>query len=103
MKNNKTKVASLIRHEIPNGVAEVDELRRRWWIWIVYALLFGTSVPWYLPKGRTPEIWFGLPSWVIISLLASIGIAVFTAFVVHRYWSETEPWTNEMKSGGEQP
>jgi hypothetical protein len=69
----------------------VDKPARRRWIWLVYVLLFGASIPWYLPKGSSPRIWLGLPHWVVISLLATIGIALFTVFVVHRYWRETEP------------
>ena len=62
------------------------EPRSRPWIWIVYILLFGASVPWYLPAGP-PRLWFGLPHWVLISLAASLGVAIFTAFVIARYWS----------------
>lgn len=66
------------------------QLLRRRWVWLVYVLLFGAAIPWYLPAGRAPQIWFGLPHWVVISLLATIGIAGFTAFVVHRYWSDDD-------------
>jgi len=69
----------------------VDEPARRWWIWLVYVLLFGASIPWYLPQSSLPRIWLGLPHWVVISLTATIGIALFTAFVVNRYWREAEP------------
>lgn len=69
----------------------VDEPARRWWIWLVYTLLFGASIPWYLPPDSTPRIWLGLPHWVVISLLATIGIALFTVVVVNRYWREAEP------------
>ena len=59
---------------------------RRPWIWAVYLVLFVLSVPWYLPTTPTPALWFGLPYWVLISLAATVSIAGFTAFVVHRYW-----------------
>ena len=58
------------------------------WIWPVYVLLFGASVPWYLPADGPLRIWLGLPHWVVISLAATAGVAVFTAFVVHRLWPE---------------
>ena len=61
------------------------------WIWYVYLLLFAVSVPWYLPTNAPLRIWLGLPHWVVISLLASFGVAVFTAFVVHRLWPEQPP------------
>lgn len=81
---------------LPVEPLEVDWLRlqepsRRWWIWLVYMLLFGVSVPWYLPGGSQPQIWLGLPHWVVISLLATIGIALFTVVVINRYWADPVP------------
>jgi hypothetical protein len=37
------------------------------------------------------RIWFGLPHWVVISLLATVGVALFTALVVHRWWPDENP------------
>ena len=65
------------------------EPRSHPWIWAVYIALFGASVPWYLPAGRPLTLWFGLPHWVVISIAASLGVALFTVFVVSRFWSET--------------
>ena len=66
---------------------EPVEPRSRPWIWAVYIFLFAASVPWYLPAGGPLRLWFGLPHWVVISLAACLAIAVFTAYVVTRYWS----------------
>ena len=81
----------------------MEGLHRRWWIGLVYVLLFGASIPWYLPKGRRPQIWLGLPHWVVISLLATLGIAFFTAFIIRRYWSEEEPIANSFTSQQQRP
>ena len=51
-------------------------------------MLFALSVPWYLPADAPLRIWFGLPHWVVLSLTATAGVAVFTAFVVHRLWPD---------------
>lgn len=56
------------------------------WIWLVYLVLFGLSVPWYLPANQAPPLWLGLPYWVVISLLAVLGIACFTAWLIQRSW-----------------
>jgi hypothetical protein len=56
------------------------------WIWLVYLLLFALSVPWYLPANQAPPLWLGLPYWVVISLLAVIAIAGFTAWIIRRHW-----------------
>ena len=71
---------------MPNR-SEPLEPRSRPWIWAVYGLLFAASVPWYLPAGSPARIWLGLPHWVVISLSAYLAVAVFTAWVVARYWS----------------
>ena len=70
------------------GLRQVPlEPRSRIWIWAVYVLLFAVSVPWYLPPGSPARLWFGLPHWVVVSLVAYLAVAVFTAWVVARYWS----------------
>ena len=69
------------------GKPQPLEPRSHPWVWAVYVLLFAASVPWYLPVGGPLQLWFGLPHWVVISLAAYLGVAVFTAWVVARYWS----------------
>ncbi len=75
----------------------------RWWIWLVYLILFLISIPWYFPKSGKPRIWLGLPHWVVISLTATIAIACFTVFVLHRYFPEEEFSINILDREGEQP
>ena len=65
-------------------------LRHRW-VWIVYALLFAASIPWYLPPGSAPELWLGVPHWFLLSLIPTLGVAVFTAYVIRRCWAEEDP------------
>lgn len=60
--------------------------RPRPWIWLVILLLFGLSVPWYLPSDSTPALWFGLPYWVVLSLLAVFAAACVTAWMIQRTW-----------------
>jgi hypothetical protein len=69
----------------------IDEPRRHRWIWITYVLLFGAAVPWYLPASASRSVWPGFPLWVSVSLGATVALAVFTAFVIHRYWGDDEP------------
>ena len=58
------------------------------WVWAVYLALFALSVPWYLPADETPALWLGMPYWVVLSLTAVAGVAVFTLFVIRRYWPD---------------
>jgi hypothetical protein len=67
-----------------------QEPLHRPWIWAVYALLFGIAIPWYLPRDESLRIWLGLPHWVVISLAATLGIALFTVFVIRRFWIEED-------------
>lgn len=59
------------------------------WIWFVYVLLFALSIPWYFPQSQNPAaIILGLPAWVLASMGAVTCIAIFTAFVIHRFWKD---------------
>jgi len=80
-----SKDASRELSEEPGGHAVEGGPPR--WVWLAYLVLFGLSVPWYLPSGPV-AIWFGLPYWVVMSLGAIGTIAVFTLFVVGRYWHD---------------
>ncbi len=59
-------------------------------VWLVYILLFALSVPWYLPDNPPLRIWLGLPHWALVSLLATLAIALFTLLVVRRFWTESD-------------
>ena len=60
------------------------------WIWLIYIGLYAVSIPWYLPRTEPMPVWLGFPYWVVISLGAMLGIALFTLFVIGRYWSDHE-------------
>jgi hypothetical protein len=68
-----------------------DEPRDHRWIWVTYAVLFCAAVPWYLPESASRPVWPGFPLWVTVSLAVTLGIALFTVFVIERYWDEDEP------------
>ena len=61
------------------------------WVWAVYLLLFAASIPWYIPADAPLRLWLGLPHWVVISLVATLGVAVFTVVVIRRFWPNEEP------------
>ena len=60
------------------------------WVWLVYIVLFAASVPWYLTTDDVVPIWIGLPYWVVLSLSAILCVALFTVWVVRRYWREDD-------------
>ena len=68
----------------------MDEPRFHPWIWVVYVALFAVAIPWYLPQSAQATTWVGFPLWVTISLGATFAIALFTVFVIRRYWGDDE-------------
>ncbi len=68
----------------------MDEPRSHAWIWVVYLLLFGAAIPWYLPAWAATTTLLGLPLWVTLSLGFMLALAVFTVFVIARHWSDDE-------------
>lgn len=72
------------------GSPRTDEPTRHPWIWVVYIGLFGTTIPWYLPPEAASITWLGFPLWVSLSLVATFAIALFTVYVIGRFWSEDE-------------
>ncbi len=67
-----------------------DEPRRHPLIWVVYLLLFVVAVPWYWPTGYRGPLVLGLPLWAAVSLGAVVLMALWTAFVIRRWWREED-------------
>jgi hypothetical protein len=70
----------------PRDPLQLPDVPPRLWIGGVYVVLFLLSVPWYLPESDPVPIWLGLPYWVVISIVSSVGVALFTALIVTRCW-----------------
>ncbi|HCL28201.1 MAG TPA: hypothetical protein DIC52_07175 [Candidatus Latescibacteria bacterium] len=67
-----------------------DEPRSHGIVWIVYVLLYLVAIPWYWPAGYRGPLVLGLPLWVAVSLAATLTLALWTAYVIFRYWDEGE-------------
>ncbi|MEW6321477.1 MAG: hypothetical protein AB1635_10350 [Acidobacteriota bacterium] len=63
---------------------------RAWWIWAVYIVLYGLSIPWYWSPGPA-RVWLGLPHWVVVSIVSLVCVAIFTCWVARRWWVADEP------------
>ena len=78
----------------PDAPVEVeglgDEPRRHPLIWVVYLLLFAVAVPWYWPTGYRGPLVLGLPLWAAVSLGAVVLMALWTGFVIRRWWREED-------------
>jgi hypothetical protein len=64
--------------------------RRRIAVWLGYLVLFGLSIPWYLPSGSVPPLWLGLPYWVVISLVCCVLIAGLNVIAIYKSWPDDE-------------
>lgn len=60
-----------------------------WWIWAIYAVLFGISIPWYWAADAS-GILLGLPTWAAVSVLGSVAISFFTAWLFITRWPTEE-------------
>jgi hypothetical protein len=58
------------------------------WIWIIYALLFIFSIPWYLPDKVAMQLVLGLPLWLVISTICMLAMGVFSVFVIQFLWKD---------------
>ncbi len=56
------------------------------WVWMIYTVLFSLSIPWYLPEEQTMHLTFGLPLWLVLCIAAIVVMAVFTIWVIGKFW-----------------
>jgi hypothetical protein len=62
------------------------EPRKVGYVWLVYFALYALAIPWYWPAGYRGPLVLGFPLWVAVTLLAVLLLAVWTGFVIQRYW-----------------
>jgi len=65
----------------------------RIWPMLVYLALLAIGIPWYWPDDEFTVV-FGMPAWVVVAIVVSIGASIFTAVLLH------EPWPNEDQTDG---
>ena len=66
---------------------------RPWLLALGFALHFIAAVPWYWPA-HDQETMLGLPRWVVVSIIASVLISCFSAWIFMCRWpadDEGEP------------
>lgn len=72
----------------------------RWWVWIVYLILFAIAIPWYWNLPSLPidakSIWFGFPAWVVVSVAGSFLISCFSAILWTCFWPEDDEEEDDL-------
>lgn len=60
------------------------------WIWIVLAIIMLASIPWYLPEGSIGFVWFGLPAWMLISVVFTLVMCAYVSWLCFTQWDLAE-------------
>jgi hypothetical protein len=69
--------------EVERLAAEPRQVR---WIWAIYLLLLAVAIPWYWPPGFRGPLIVGFPLWALVTVASVFLAAIWTAFVIGRYW-----------------
>lgn len=60
------------------------------WIWPVIAVISLATIPWLFTSGSYTLSLFGLPSWMLVSIGATIVLAIFMTYVINNFWDMKE-------------
>lgn len=74
---------------------------RKPWIWVVFGLLFVLINPWYFPASFSQPLFWGIPAWAVIIILASLALSVFCHYVLVCHWQIED--ADESADRGDQP
>jgi len=55
--------------------------------WLLIALCFLLSFPFYLPKSIGMSITLGLPTWVVLSVVWMMIAAILVVWTIHKHWA----------------
>lgn len=69
-------------------------MARSFSIWLGYLVLFLVGIPWYWPNGDD-RVWLGFPLWVVVTLIASLAISIYTSWLFLKQWPSAEEEEHE--------
>lgn len=75
----------------PSGRDSIREPIHTPWIWVAITAVVLAGVPFYFPEGAIDPIWFGIPYWLVIVIVASVAMSAVISVVCLRCWSLAEP------------
>lgn len=70
---------------------------KNWKIWVVLAVLFILSVPWYLPAGSYEPLIFGIPYWAYIIMGISLAISFTLSYILKNHWHMVDEEDQELE------
>lgn len=73
-------------------VAKLDRepFLQRWYIPAVLFLIV-ISIPWYRSGNETGTLIFGLPLWIWVPLVCTLGLSILTSLAILRFWKDNDP------------
>lgn len=66
-----------------------DGISSRPLVWVGFVTLLLLAIPWYLPAAAETLV-LGLPLWVSLCLSANLALAIYTTWVIRRYWGNAD-------------
>jgi hypothetical protein len=82
-----------------SGRRPLAEPVRSPWLWVVMTALVLASVPLYLPSGTVLPLVFGMPYWMVVSVVATVLFAAFTSWMCLRRWNLVEEQEERERHG----
>lgn len=70
---------------------------RKPWIWAVFGLLFVLINPWYFPVSFNQPLFWGIPAWAVVIILASLALSLFAHYVLVYHWDMNPDEPEERK------
>ena len=69
-------------------------------VWVLLALIYLITVPWYLPRDWIdPTIW-AFPAWSMVMIAGAVCLAAFNAYVFLRLWPEEHDVDEDASKNG---
>lgn len=73
-------------------VAKLDRepFLQRWYIPSVLFLIV-ISIPWYRSGSETGTLILGMPLWIWVPLVCTLGLSILTSLAILRFWKDNGP------------
>jgi hypothetical protein len=71
----------------PTRPGSLREPIRNPWFWCGALLFVSAGSPWYLPPGSFEPVLLGVPYWVWISVVLSLGFCLYVRWACLHLWS----------------
>lgn len=71
------------------------------WVWVVMGVIVLAGVPFYFPQGTVRPLLFGLPYWMVVSVVVAVLFSGYISWLCLNWWNIAEP--EERRTGTVEP